>query len=63
MQGKYMFDTRESIEERHRRLSEDQLWSKIRLAARTNPALQAELDRVIMFYYLSKDDGKSKNEN
>ena len=58
MQGKYMFDTRESIEERHRRLSEDQLWSKIRLAARTNPALQAELDRVIMFYHLSEQNGK-----
>ena len=58
MQGKYMFDTRESIEERHRRLNQDQLWSKIRSAARQNPALQAELDRVIMFYHLSEQHGK-----
>ena len=49
---------REDILERHRRLNQDQLWSKIRSAARQNPALQAELDRVIMFYHLSKDDGK-----
>jgi hypothetical protein len=39
-------------------LRENQLWHEIRLAARTNPALQAELDRVIMFYHLSKKHGK-----
>jgi hypothetical protein len=39
------------------KLQEDQLWYKIRVAAQTNTALQAELDRVIMFYYLSKKNG------
>jgi hypothetical protein len=33
---------------------EDKLWATIRRDARTNPALQSELDRVIMFYHLSK---------
>lgn len=47
----------------HEHLKEQELWGRIRRAARRNPALQAELDRVIMFYYLSKDDGESKNEN
>ena len=47
----------------HEHLKEQELWGRIRIAARRNPALQAELDRVIMFYYLSKDDGESKNEN
>jgi hypothetical protein len=58
MQGKYIFPSREQIEERHRRLNQDQLWSKIRSAARQNPALQAELERVIMFYHLSEQHGK-----
>ena len=37
----------------HVHIAENKLWGNIRRAARTNPALQAELDRVIMFYYLS----------
>jgi hypothetical protein len=37
----------------HEHLMESKLWGNIRRAARTDPALQAELDRVIMFYYLS----------
>jgi hypothetical protein len=36
-------------------LKQDQLWGQIRRLAKTNTALQAELDRVIMFYYLCKD--------
>jgi hypothetical protein len=36
----------------HEHLREDQLWSKIRRTARTNPALQSELERVIMLYNL-----------
>ena len=47
----------------HEQLKEDELWGKIRRAARTNPVLQAELDRVIMLYHLSKDYGKSKNKS
>jgi len=37
-------------------LEEDKLWGEIRLAAKTNPALQIELDRVIMLYHLGKKD-------
>ena len=40
------------------RIREDQLWDQIRILARTHPALQAELDRVIMFYNLIKDDNR-----
>jgi hypothetical protein len=40
------------------RMQEDQLWNQIRILARTHPALQAELDRVIMFYNLIKDDNR-----
>jgi hypothetical protein len=37
-------------------LKEEKLWEEIRHAAKTNPALQIELDRVIMLYHLSKKD-------
>jgi hypothetical protein len=40
------------------RIREDQLWDQIRILERTHPALQAELDRVIMFYNLIKDDNR-----
>jgi hypothetical protein len=40
-------------------LKEDTLWADIRQAAKTNPALQTELERVIMLYHLSKDHGKT----
>ena len=39
-------------------LKEDRLWGEIRRAARTNKALQSVLDRAILGYHLSKDDGK-----
>jgi hypothetical protein len=48
--------------ERQERLStlrNDQLWNKIRLAARDNVTLQDALDRVIELYHLSKDDGQT----
>jgi hypothetical protein len=32
------------------------LWGEIRRAAKTNPALQKALDRVIIIYRLSKDN-------
>ena len=35
-------------------IQEDKLWGEIRRAAKTNPALQSELDRVIMLYQLIK---------
>lgn len=39
-------------------LKEDKLWGEIRKAAKSNPVLQTELDRVIMLYHLSKDNGQ-----
>jgi hypothetical protein len=37
-------------------LKEEKLWKEIRHTAKTNPALQTELDRVIMLYHLSKKE-------
>ena len=39
-------------------LKEIELWKEIRQAAKTNPVLQTELERVIMLYHLSKDYGQ-----
>jgi len=36
---------------------EDKLWSEIRRAAKTNSALQEVLERAIIIYHLSKDNG------
>lgn len=36
-------------------IREDQLWGNIRRKAQTHPGLQAELERVIMFYNLIKE--------
>ena len=36
-------------------LAEHNEWIRIRLEAKTNPALQKAVDRVIMIYKLSKD--------
>lgn len=38
-----------------KQMKEDKLWGEIRCAAKTNPALQNELDRVIMLYQLIKE--------
>ena len=37
------------------RIQEDKLWGEIRRKAKTNPALHAELERVIMLYHLIED--------
>ena len=37
-------------------IQEEKLWGQIRHAARTNPALQDALERVIMIYKLIKVD-------
>jgi hypothetical protein len=47
-------DDRNSLQSQ---LKEDQLWSQIRRLARTNPGLQSELERVIIYYNLIKDNG------
>ena len=46
-------------QERLNTLRDDQLWHKIRSAARDNVTLQDALDRVIELYHLSKDDGQT----
>ncbi len=40
----------------HEQLKEQKMWGEIHRMAKTNPALQKALDRVIMIYRLSKDD-------
>jgi hypothetical protein len=37
---------------------EDKLWGNIRRAAKTNSALQEALERAIIIYHLSKDNGQ-----
>ena len=46
-------------QERLNSLRDDQLWHKIRLAARDNVTLQDALDQVIELYHLSKDHGQT----
>lgn len=41
------------------RLREQQLWHDILAVAKTNPALQEALDRAIIIYELSKQDGQT----
>jgi len=41
-------------------LREDKLWANIRREAKTNPTLQAAMERIKILYYLSKkDDSKT----
>jgi hypothetical protein len=40
-------------------MTENQLWHDIRQTAKTNVALREAMDRVILLYHLSKDNGKS----
>ena len=42
----------------HEHIKEDRLWGEIRIEARTNKVLQAALDRAILVYHLSKNNGK-----
>ena len=39
-------------------MMEDKLWGEIRIAARTNKALQKAMERVKLVYHLSKEHGK-----
>lgn len=45
-------------QQRMSRIKEDKLWEEIRQAAKSNPVLQSELDRVKIVYELSKKDGQ-----
>lgn len=40
----------------HEHIKESKMWGDIHWEAKTNPALQKALDRVIMIYRLSKDN-------
>ena len=40
----------------HEHIKESKMWGDIHQTAKTNPALQKALDRVIMIYRLSKDN-------
>lgn len=40
----------------HEHIKESKMWGDIHREAKTNPALQKALDRVIMIYRLSKDN-------
>jgi len=42
----------------HEHLKEDKLWGEIRREARTNKVLQNVLERAILVYHLSKNNGK-----
>lgn len=39
-------------------LEEDKLWGEIRRASKSNPLLQDALDRAIIIYHLSANNGK-----
>jgi hypothetical protein len=40
----------------HDHMMDSKMWGEIHRSAKTNPALQKALDRVIMIYRLSKDN-------
>jgi hypothetical protein len=42
----------------HDHLMDSRMWGEIRRAARTNSTLQEAIERVIIIYHLSKDNGK-----
>ena len=39
-------------------IKEDRLWGEIRIEARTNKVLQDALERAILIYHLSKNNGQ-----
>lgn len=42
----------------HDHIMDNKLWGEIRRAAKTNTTLQEAIERVIIIYHLSKDNGK-----
>ena len=42
----------------HEHIMESKLWGDIRRAAKTNSSLQEALERAIIIYHLSKDNGE-----
>lgn len=54
---------RDPLDHRHfmSDMPESQLWHNIRMAAKTNPALQEALDRAKIIYYLSTEENLLNN--
>lgn len=50
----YSTETKNTLDQ----IKEDKLWGEIRRAAKNDPRLQSELDRVKLIYELSKKDGQ-----
>lgn len=50
-------ESQRSRDEFYEKMRQDKLWGNIRRAAKTNPALQDALDRAIVIYELSKNNG------
>ncbi len=47
------------VQELKQDMAENQLWQEIRKVAKTNTALQEAMNRVILLYHLSKENGKN----
>jgi len=47
------------VQELKQDMAETQLWHEIRNSAKTNAALREAMDRVILLYHLSKENGNS----
>ena len=47
------------VQELKQDMAENQLWQEIRKAAKTNTTLQEEMNRVILLYHLSKNNGEN----
>lgn len=50
-------ESQQRVNDKLARLREDKMWGEIRRMAKSNPALQDALDRAIVIYELSKDNG------
>lgn len=50
------YDPEKQVPSTFELIKEDKLWGDIRRAAKTNSALQAELERVKMLYFLLKEE-------
>ena len=52
-----LYRVSDEVSEKLAEIREDKLWGNIRRAAKTNSALQEALERAIIIYHLSKDNG------
>lgn len=52
---RHVYSESATVQSTRETLLEDKLWGEIRRAAKTDPILQAALERVIIVYQLSKE--------